>query len=105
MNITLQISDNAYRALIAGNARIQGSIGLVNPTEGNFHEHRRWMQKPGTKYIKLPHGRASMGESGVRLTLTINLDETNVIPARALTEESRQAADFVDNEFDQCFGW
>lgn len=41
MTINLQISDTAYRRLLAGHGRIQGTIGLVSPTEGNFNEHAR----------------------------------------------------------------
>ncbi|MCD7924106.1 hypothetical protein [Phocaeicola sp.] len=95
MNITLQISDNAYRALVAGNCRIQGSIGLVSPTEGNFHEYRRWMPAAGSKFIKLPHGRASVSEKQVRLTLSIDPEEADIDPAEAIDAESRQAGDFV----------
>ena len=41
MTINLQISDTVYRRLLAGHGRIQGTIGLVSPTEGNFNEHVR----------------------------------------------------------------
>ena len=71
MTINLQISDTAYRRLLAGHGRIQGTIGLVSPTEGNFNEHARQAPTPGTKYIKLRHGRASVGNERVRLTLNI----------------------------------
>ena len=41
MTIKIQLADNVYKALLAGGNRIQGSIGLVSPTEGNFNAHRR----------------------------------------------------------------
>lgn len=104
MNINLQISDSAYQALVAGSCRITGSIGLVNPTEGNFHEHRRWTQRPGYKYMKLPHGRASVTDTGVRLTLSIDMTETRVTPSDAIVNESLQAGDFVDDVFDHMIG-
>ena len=96
MTITLQISDAVYASLLSGNARIQGSIGLVSPTEGNFNAHRRVRERPGTKYIKLPHGRVSVGEENVRLTLCIGLMEANIVPSQAIVDESCQAGDFVD---------
>lgn len=108
MTINLQISDTAYRRLLAGHGRIQGTIGLVSPTEGNFNEHARQAPTPGTKYIKLRHGRASVGNERVRLTLNIGLDETGCIPSDAITDESRQASDFVDSAldtFNDTFGW
>ena len=36
MNITLQISDSAYQRLVSSGSRIQGTIGLINPTEGGI---------------------------------------------------------------------
>ena len=56
MNITLQISDAAYQRLVSTGSRIQGTIGLINPMEGNFSEHRKGQAKPGTRSIKLRHG-------------------------------------------------
>ena len=41
MNINLQLSDAAYKRLISGGSRIQGTIGLTSPTEGNFNEHNK----------------------------------------------------------------
>ena len=61
MDIKLQISDSAYQRLVSSGSRIQGTIGLINPTEGNFSEHRKSGSRPGTKSIKLRHGlRACM---------------------------------------------
>ena len=96
MTITLQISDAVYASLLSGNARIQGSIGLVSPTEGNFNAHRRVREKPGTKYIKLPHGRVSVNTEDVRLTLRVGLMEANIVPSQAIVDESCQAGDFID---------
>lgn len=41
MEIRLQISDGAYQRMMAHGGRVQGTIGLVNPQEGNFNEHMR----------------------------------------------------------------
>ena len=37
MEIRLQIADKVYQSLIASGNRVRGSIGLVNPKEGNFN--------------------------------------------------------------------
>ena len=37
MEIKVQISDKAYGRLMSSGSRIQGTIGLVSPTEGNFN--------------------------------------------------------------------
>ncbi len=98
MEIRVQISDNAYQRLVSNGGRIQGTIGLVNPHEGNFNEHIRHTDANAsdTKYIRLRHGRVSVNEERVRLTLCIGLDEVGIIPAEALENESREARGFVD---------
>ena len=90
MNVKIQLSDEAYKTLVNGNGRLEGSLGLVSPTEGNFNAYRRSASRPGSKYIKLPHGR-------------IALDEADIVPADAIMDESRQASDFVDRVFDTEF--
>ena len=105
MNITLQLSDAAYQRLISTGSRIQGTIGLVNPQEGNFSEHRKGQSKPGTKSLKLRHGRASIGDTQVRLTLRIGLDEVDVIPAQVIEDESREASAFIEGLYDDAFAY
>ena len=96
MIIQLQLPDAVYASLLNGTTRVQGTIALVNPNEGNFNVHNRNAQSASRKYIKLPHGRASVDDKSVRLTLNIDLDETNVRPNIAILDESLQASDFVN---------
>ena len=92
----MQLSDSVYKALLAGGNRIQGSIGLVNPKEGNFNAHRRSdYVRPETKYIKLAHGRASVTDERVSLTLRIDRRETDVVPYEVIDVESQVASDFI----------
>ena len=95
MNINLQISDSVYKALLAGSNRIQGSIGLVSPTEGNFNAHRKSTDKRMTRFIKLAHGRASVTEERVSLTLRIDRKETDIVPCEVIDVEAQEASDFV----------
>ena len=96
MIVKIQISDRVYTQLLNGNKRIQGTLALANPTEGNFNEHRRdWRPKPGTKYLQLPHGRITVNEERVRMNLHIRRDE-NIVPARAIEAESGIASGFVE---------
>jgi hypothetical protein len=74
---------------------MRGTIGLVNPTEGNFSEHRRWVPKPGTHYMKLPHGKVSVHEGNVRMNLRIASDEMVDAP-QAILGESIDASNFVE---------
>ena len=105
MIIQLQLSDKAYERLLASGSRLQGTIGLVNPNEGNFNEHVRHTSvgNGDYKYIRLRHGRASVDPIRVRLALNISLDEADITPADILMDESRQASDFVDRVFDTEF--
>ncbi len=104
MEIKLQLSDGAYQRMMAYGGRIQGTIGLMTPKEGNFNEHIRRTPAASAEYIRLAHGRASVDEKKARLTLTINFDEANVLPARVMTEEAVEAANFVE-DYRECFGW
>lgn len=95
MVVKIQISDEAYKKLLNGTKRIQGTLALVNPTEGNFNEHRRdWQPKPGTRYMRLPHGRVTVSDENVRMHLRIARDES-IIPARAIEAESSIASEFI----------
>ena len=95
MEVKIQISDEAYKKLLNGNKRIQGTLALVNPTEGNFNEHRReWRPKTGTRYMRLPHGRITVSEENVRMNLHIRRDES-IIPACAIEAESSLASGFI----------
>lgn len=96
MIVQIQISDRVYTQLLNGNKRIQGTLALATPTEGNFNEHRRdWRPKPGTRYMRLPHGRVTVNDEQVRMNLHIRRDEI-IIPARAIEAESGLASGFVE---------
>ena len=99
MTIKLQLPDAVYASLLKGNARVQGSIALVSPREGNFNVHNRTRNHPKREYRKLPHGRVSMNEESVRLTLNISLDERNICPSDVIVYESAVASHFVEGVF------
>lgn len=97
MNISIQISDEVYKTLVTSGNRVKGTIALVNLHEGNFNAwktsvNRREMRK----YIKLPHGRASVGLENVRLHLCVDLEETDVMPSSVILSESAKASTFID---------
>ena len=96
MNVTIQNSDATYASLLNKNKRIQGTIALVSPTEGNFNAHHKtWRPQPETRYMKLPHGRITVTRENVRMNLCI-LREESILPARAIDTESRLASGFVE---------
>ena len=95
MNVMIQINDVDYASLLNGSSRIQGSIGLVSPTEGNFNAHRRTRTKPGTQYMRLPHGKISVSDDNVRMHLCISRDEMVDAP-QAILGESIDASNFVE---------
>ena len=95
MNVMIQINDVDYASLLNGSSRIQGSIGLVSPTEGNFNAHRRTRSKPGTQYMRLPHGKVSVSDDNVRMHLLISRDEMIDAP-QAILGESIDASNFEE---------
>ena len=95
MEVRIQISDATYASLLNGTTRIQGSIGLVSPTEGNFNAYRRYRPQKDNRYLKLPHGRITVTEEKVRMHLLIKRDEC-IIPAQAIESESNLASNFVE---------
>jgi len=96
MTIKLQLPDDVYASLMKGNARMQGTIALVSPREGNFNVHSRKRNPSAREYRKLPHGRVSMSSENIRLTLNINLDEAHICPADIIIYESATASNFVE---------
>lgn len=105
MDIKVQIADNVYNALIASGNRIQGSIGLVSPQEGNFNAHHRSsMNDQHACIMKLAHGRASVTREQTRLTLTIDHEE-EARPYDVIDRESQQASHFVYDVFDPMIGY
>ena len=102
MEVRIQISDAVYANLLKGEKRIQGTLGLVNPTEGNFNAHQRtWRPKPGTQYMRLPHGKVSVTDDDVRMHLRISRDEMVNAP-QAIMGESMDASNFVEIVTDEC---
>lgn len=95
MNVMIQLSDATYASLLNGKSRIQGSIGLINTAEGNFNEHRRYTPKKSTYYKRLPHGKVSVNDEGMRMHLCIRHDDWSYAP-EAIRNESADASEFVE---------
>ncbi len=106
MKITLNISDKDYRDLITKGHRMRGSIGLINVTEATFNRHHLGgrAQAPSYRFQKLAHGRVSITNERVRLTLNIDRTETNICASECIDEESRTASDFVFEEIEEGLG-
>lgn len=96
MYVKIQIADSVYQQLVSGTKRIQGTLALSNPTEGNFNAHKKTLQhKPGMRYLKLPHGRVTVCDENVRMNLHIKREEC-LVPARTIEAESNMASSFID---------
>ena len=106
MKIILNISDADYRELIANPRRLRGSIGLIGVEEATFNRHRAESRPKVRDYRfhKLAHGRVSITDERVRLTLNIDRTETNVCASECIDAESRTASDFVFGEIEEGFG-
>ena len=102
MKVTLFISDADYRDLISNNRRIQGTIGLTSTKEATFNRHRHECrpQAPDYRYRKLTHGRVSVTNERVRLTLNIDRSESDICASECIENESSLASDYVFNEIE-----
>ena len=98
MKISLFISDADYASLLSGTRRLRGSIGLLSPTEGTFNLHAE-TGKSARDYRKLPHGRVSVSDDNLRLTLSIDLDEHGIHPAQVLIDESEMASRYANGMY------
>ena len=96
MTIKLQLPDAVYASLLKGNARVQGTIALVSPREGNFNVHSRKLNPSAREFRKLPHGRVSMSSENLRLTLNIDFNEHGIRPAQVLIDESITASQYAN---------
>lgn len=47
MNVTVQISDEVYKSLVAGGNRVKGTIALVSPNEGQLQclAYKQWQAR------------------------------------------------------------
>ena len=103
MIINVHISEEAYIRMLETGRRLEGSLGIVGKHEGTFTAYVRRGNRERSKYIRLPHGRASVSDKKVKLTMSIDLDEADIIPSLTLMNESRVASDFVESYFDTDF--
>ena len=103
MTIKLHLSEEAYIRMLETGRRLEGSLGIVGRHEAAFTPYNRRPKSERSKYIRLPHGRATVSDQKVRLSMTIDLDEADIIPALALMDESREAGNFVERYFDERY--
>ena len=99
MTIKLQLPDAVYASLLKGNTRVQGTIALVSPREGNFNVHSRKRNPSAREFRKLPHGRRSMSSENLRLTLSVDFDEHGIHPAQVLIDESEMASRYANGMY------
>lgn len=94
MEVKIQIPDGAYAQLLNSTCRMRGSIALISPMLVTFNPHSRQPRRK-RQFMRLPHGRVSIGSTDVRMSLRIDRCEP-VVPARAIHEESKLACSYID---------
>jgi len=100
MTLKLHLSDADYRELISNARRMRGSIGLIGTKEATFNRHHpATCRRDGSyRFRKLEHGRVSVTDQHVRLTLQIDRTETHVSPSQCIDDECIEASSFVFEE-------
>lgn len=95
MNIIIKINDSIYKQLKSSNGCVKGSIRLCNATEGSFTAYLPKKTVKNRTYMRLPHGRVSIGEKNVTLSMRLSLDEQVNLP-QAIIDEGIEASTFVE---------
>lgn len=101
MNVNIQIPDEAMSLMLSTGRRLQGSISLASPEEGNFHpfRHRTGSTDTNRTVMMLRCGKALV--SNQRLHLHLNVERNGVTYANAaIQDDLREASEFFD-EYDE----
>ena len=95
MEVRIQISDELYAKLLNGTQRVKGSLALVSPTEGNFNAYQRASKKDSRMSMKLPHGKVSIIDEHIHLTMKVAMALYDR-PSNVIETECGLACDYVD---------
>ena len=96
MEIKLQLSNKVYQQLVAGGNRIQGSLGLVSPTEGNFNAHVRHAVTDDYDVMhKMAHGRIRISNRRTSVRLWFDHEQELIDVPTAIDREGREASGFA----------
>ena len=95
MNFTIQIEGDALKPMLDGR-RIAGTLGISADGRLSFNA---WRSKPAEPYhyIRLRHGRASVGRRRIRLYLDMDRAE-KVEPVNAIYSDLYDAVSFIREE-------
>ena len=88
----VEIPDKLTEMMESG-LRVRGSLGMVNKDRLDFHMHAPINRRKG-RYIRLRHGRATVNNKSVRLTVTIDRDEHVSLPT-ALYTDTGEGINFI----------
>ncbi len=97
MKITVEINETLVAAKIG--RCLEGSLHIINETEGEFHPYSRKAKQQGYKVKKLrtQHGYANIDPDGATLHLRC-LHRENISIDVAFEDETWQAAQFIREE-------
>lgn len=92
----MQLSDNVYQQLVASGKRIQGSLGLVSPTDGNFNAHvRHTAMDDDDMTHKMAHGRIRISNRRTSVRLWFDHEQELIDVPLAIEREAREASGFA----------
>lgn len=100
MKIDLVISDADYQRIIAAaGKRVKGSMGMISPSQFDFHSFN--IEPPSAtsrthKELRTRHGWARVSDEVVKVQFRVKRVE-GVSPSSVIWDESGEAAEFVEN--------
>ena len=99
MRATIILSDTDYQRIIAANGkRIRGSIGMINPSEFDFHAFAPTPEPPdGTpqQVLRTAYGKTTIKPKCVRLVIQVKRGIGQPEPTEVIYDEADTATEFI----------
>lgn len=96
MIIKLILSDADYRKIMASTRRVDGTIGVISPSEFDFRAFNRATPstKPAYRELRTRHGWARVSPEVVKVQIRVKRTEESD-PSGIIYDEGDEAAVFV----------
>lgn len=99
MKIQINISDADYQRIIAANGkRVKGSMGMISPTEFDFHAWAPTPEPPTDVprlVLRTKHAKTTIQPDKVRLVVLVKRGEPKPDYASIIYDEADASTDFI----------
>lgn len=98
MKTTVIMSDADYQRIVAaGGKRVKGSMGLINPSEFDFHAFAPELPTDNTprQVLRTKHGKTVIQPDRVRLVVLVRRGDGEPSPTDTIYDEADASAEFI----------